>query len=730
MADQSKHQDITARILRDWDQSEYSRDNGTRDLVFARRTQWDDELDENVSTEYRGQFDIVKPERRRILASLTKNEFNNRYRAKDPEDEKLAEVLQNLYRATVRTNDAKMAAEVAISEAIDCGVGAWRLEVIDEDERDPLNANKKIVRSVVHEANNKVVWDSDSKKIDKSDAMTCAIVFSKSEDAWKELMEEHGLSPVESEFQLPDYVVGSSLCWRESENYTIAEYYEIKETKKKMHILSDGERNIAKTTGEMRKLGDSLKAQGFEKVTTKTVINRTVWKTVLTGAHILSSHKISGRHIPVVPIYGEWSITQSSESWEGLVRMLRDPQQMKNTTLSYIFDLLAKGPIEKDIYTQEQIDGYEEMYETQNTHNHPYYLQNMYDSNGNELPLQPIGKKGGPNVPAAAQFLLGAADQAVSQSVGGAVTPEQMINPQVTGGQLEMIAAQMDMQTQLYKEHLEYSYRREGEICASIWSEIIDNERTLNVMSVDGAESTVEVNKVSQDLGGMSLKIDIDMSNADMEVFTDVGVSFATQKDKVRDEMKSLMDKPISPQDQQIAQWTYVMNLEGTSYKPMRDNARKQMVMSGFIEEEDLTDEEKQMIQEAAQQPQQEPPADPAMMLAAQAEMKKATNDETKIQVDSQLRGQELQIKSQSLEIDMAKVQLQQQQFNRSGDDKYNVELAKIDQNQQKIDNDNTNSQYANAINLGKLELEAGRDMNGAIQDNMLVFDPATGDFA
>lgn len=627
MTDQSKHQEVTARILRDWDQSEYSRDNGSSDLIFARQTQWDDELDSNVSTEYRGQFDIVKPERRRILASLMKNEFNNRYRAKDEEDEKLAEVLQNLYRATVRTNDARMAGEVAISEAIDCGVGAWRLEVVDEDERDPLNTNKKIIRSVVHEANNKVVWDANSKKIDKSDAKTCTIIFTLSGDAWEELMDEHGLDEAESQFDLPDYTYRSGLNWRSNENHTIAEHYQVREKKQKMTIMSDGERLIALTTGELRKKGDALKSQGFEKEATKTVINTSIWKTVLTGSHILSVDKIAGRHIPVVPVFGEWSIIQGTESWEGLVRMLRDPQQMKNTTLSYIFDLLAKGPIEKDIYYQEQIDGYEEMYEGQNTHDHPYYLLNRLDSQGSELPREPIGRKGGPNVPQAAQFLLSAADQAVSQSVGGGVTPEQMINPQVTDDQLQTIAEQMDIQTQLYKEHLEYAYRREGQICASIWSEIIDTERTLNVMSVDGTESTVDVNKVSTDLSSMSHSINIDMSNADMEVFTDVGVSFATQKDKVRNEMMALLEKPIAPEDQKIAQWTYIMNLEGTAYKPMRDNARKQMVLAGYIDEDDLTDEEKEMLQQAQSQP---PPPDPqaeAMNKAAQAELDKAVAD-------------------------------------------------------------------------------------------------------
>ena len=728
MVDQSKHEEITAKIQRDWDQSEYSRDNGSRDLIFARRTQWDDDLDDNVSTEYRGQFDIVKPERRRILASLMKNEFNNRYRAKDEADEKLAEVLQNLYRATVRTNDARQASEIAISEAVDCGVGAWRLEVVDEDERDPLNTNKKIMRSIIHEANSKVVWDANSKKMDKSDAKTCTVAFSIADDAWKELMEEHDLGPAEADFPLPDYTYRSNLNWRSGDNHTIAEHYQVRDKKQKMTIMSDGERLISVTTGELRSKGDALKAAGFEKQTTKIVVNTSVWKTVLTGAHILESYKIAGRHIPVVPVFGEWYMLDGIESWEGLVRSLRDPQQMKNTTLSYIFDLLAKGPIEKDIYFQDQIDGYETMYEGQNTHDHAYYLQNRYDAKGNELPPSPIGKKGGPNVPQAAQFLLGSADQAVSQAIGGGVTPEQMVNPQVTDDQLKAISEQMDVQTQLYKEHLEYAYRREGQICASIWSEIIDTEQTLGVMSVDGTESTVDVNKVSTDISDMSMKIDIDMRNADMDVFTDVGVSFTTQKDKVRNEMMALLEKPIDPADQKIAQWTYIMNLEGSAYKPMRDNARKQMVMAGYIEEDDLTEDEKEMLQAQAQQ-QQDAPPDP-MMVAAQAEQEKAVaqnkeadNKTAQVQMEGQYKMAEIQLKNRTLDLDI-------QKFMREKDDKYNVEAAKIQQDQQKIDNDNADNQFKNAIELSKLELEAGRDLNAALQNNMLVFDPATGDFA
>ena len=658
--DSGKHQEITLKIQRDYDNSDYARNLGSDDLIFARRTQWNDELDANVGTEYRGQFDIVKPERRRILAALVKNEFSNKYRAKNKEDEKLAEVLQNLYRATVRTNDAKFAAEVAISEAIDCGFGAWRIEVVEEDDEDPINTNKKLIRSVIHEANNKVIWDSNSKKIDKSDAIDCTIITSYTKDSWKELMEEYDLDESESDFALPDYTRNVSLNWAGCDEYTVAEYYRIKERKQKMTILSDGKDVIALTTSEYKDQVEELEKYGFEKKATKTVIKRDVWKTILTGASILERKKIAGKHIPIVPVYGEWSINGSSELWEGLVRCLRDAQQIKNTTMSYIFDLLAKGPIAKDIYTPEQIHGHEAMYEEQNQHKYPYYLLNLkdpFDPQGEPLPLGPIGQRGGPDVPPAAMAILSLADQAVQQSVGGGMSPEQMINPQVTDDQLKIIQAHLDVQSQLYKEHLEYAYRREGQICASIWSQIIDTPRKLGITKVDGTEDTVEVNTVSTNLETLEMAIDIDMSNADMDVYTDVGMSFMDQKDKNRTEMLALMDKPLDPELHQIVMSTYILNLDGTSYEPLRKKARKDMVMSGSVEEGDLTDEEKEMLQQAAQQ---EAPPDP-MMIAAQAAQTEADakmigeeTDKKKAEIDmfrAETDRMALQLKAQELGI-------------------------------------------------------------------------------
>lgn len=657
--DPKLHREIIERTSREWTNSEYARTIGERDLILARRTQWDDDIDENVDTQYRGQFDIIKPERRRILSELMRVEFSCKFRADSEETEDLAEILEGYYRKMTRTNTSKIAAEVAITEALDCGTGAWRIEVVDEDETDPLNTNRKPKRTPIHEANNKVIWDANSKLIDKSDAKHCTVVTSMTEDAFDELCEEYGLGEGESDFPLPDYANVTQLWQTSAQTRTIAEYYEVKERKQKVTILSDGIDMIALTAGEMSKQGDWYKSIGYEKVNTKTKVVRDVWKSVVTGAHILEHKKIAGKHIPIVSIYGEWGFIGSVEYYEGIVRMLRDPQQLKNMIMSYSFDLLAKGPIEKEIWAQEQIDGYEHLYEEQNKYNFSFYMQNLKGPDGNDLPLGPLGKRAGPQVPQSAMYLIDQAERSVSQSVGGGFSAEQMINPQVTEDQLQFIKARLDQQTILYQEHLEYAYRREGEIISSILAEIIDNEREISIMSADGAESRVTVNEVTTNYSGGDLIIKNDMSKASLEVFTDVGLSYATQKEKVRAEMRELMEKPISPEDAQMAQWIYAMNLEGPEYKPMRDKARKNMVLGGYVDEKELTDDERQMLAQAQQQQGQAQPD--AMMIAAMAEDKKAQaqimgeqNDADKVKVDmfnAETKRMEAMIKAEELGV-------------------------------------------------------------------------------
>ena len=197
------------------------------------------------------------------------------------------------------------------------------------------------------------------------------------------------------------------------------------------------------------------------------------------------------------------------------------------------------------------------------------------------------------------------------------------------------------------------------------------------------------------------------------DVIVEAGDAFASRQ---KETVQSFIDvASIDPTILQTGADIMLKNMNQPGMEIMAERKRSELIQAGVIPFEQMTEEEQAQAQQQAQQQQ---PADPAMMLAAQAEMQKA-----------EAQTMEAQNKQASLQIDMAKVQLQQQQFEATLEGKYGIDGAKLDQEQQKINLDMQKAQSDFALALQKLELEAGRDLNAAIKDNMelLEFDPETG---
>ena len=130
------------------------------------------------------------------------------------------------------------------------------------------------------------------------------------------------------------------------------------------------------------------------------------------------------------------------------------------------------------------------------------------------------------------------------------------------------------------------------------------------------------------------------------------------------------------------------------------------------------TDEEKLML-EQSQQEQQPSVEEQAELTRAQAEL---TNAEGNVL--------EQQNRAADRDVVIAKAQAENKGKERKqmSDDQFNY--VKSEQAQQKLNNDAKDKSVGRAIEIEKLELEAGRDLNAELQNNMLVFDPAIGDFS
>lgn len=634
MADNERLNSILCKFDADWMASDEARTEATNDLYFSRVSQWDDWLSDYTTLQYRGQFDVVRPVVRKLVAEMRRNPIDVLFRPKDGADPNSADVLMGMYRTDMRHNTAKISVNIAVREQIEAGVGAWRL-ITEYEDQDPTSNNQVIRRVPIHEACTHVVWDSNSKQMDKSDAMHCTVINAMSRDGWKAFAEKNGFDDDEiPSFQNPD--MNWLFPWLTSDVVYVGEYYEVEEKKETVFIYQDpltGE-PVSYFQRDIKDVIDDLADKGMIKVAEKKVKRRRVYKSIITCTTILKDREpIAGEHIPIVPVFGEWSFAGDKEVYEGVVRLTKDGQRLRNMIMSFNADIVARTPKKKPIFWPEQIEGYEYMYGGND--DYPYYLLNRTDENNGDLPVQPISYMENPEVPQANAYMLEAATNSVSQVATMGVDAEAA-NGQVAFDTVNQLNMRADLETFVFQDNLATAMRRDGEIYQSMVNDIYDVPRQVMMTLEDGTEKQVQLltQAVDYQTGTVVTLNDI---RGRYECYTDTGPSFQSMKEQNRAEIKELLGATQQgTPEYQLLLLQYFALLDGKGVEMMREYANKQLVMMGLKKPE--TPEEMQMVQQAQQQPKEPSPEQTqaqGVLLQGQAEFLKAQTQQMQIQVDA-----------------------------------------------------------------------------------------------
>ncbi|WP_439461780.1 portal protein [Serratia quinivorans] len=634
MADDDKLQAILTLFDRDWMSSDEARTEATNDLFFSRISQWDDWLNQYTTLQYRGQFDVVRPVVRKLVAEMRQNPIDVLYRPKDGAPPESADTLMGMYRTDMRHNSAKIAVNIAVREQIEAGYGAWRI-VTEHEDQDPTSNNQVIRRIPIHEASSHVIWDSNSKLMDKSDAKHVTVIQPLSIAGWESFAADYGFDAD----NLPDFQSPDSnwlFPWLNKDVVYVGEFYEVEEKKETVFIYQDpfGGEPVSYFKRDINDVIDELAESGMVKVGERKVKRSRVYKTILTSSTILKSRElIAGEHLPIVPVYGEWGFAGDKEVFEGVVRLTKDGQRLRNMIMSFNADTVARTPKKKPFFWPEQIAGYEHMYS--GTDDYPYYLVNRTDENNGDLPAQPIAYMENPEVSQASAYMLEAATNAVKE-VSQLGVDSDAANGQVAFDTVNQLNMRADLSTYVFQDNLATAMRRDGQIYASMVNDIYDVPRTVMTTLPDGSEKDVQLmSEVIDYQAGQSVVLN-DVRGR-YETYTDVGPSFQSMKSQNRAEILELLAKvPQGTPEFQMLMLQYFTLLDGKGVEIMREYANKQLVTMGLKKPE--TPEEIQMVQQAQQQPQEPSPEmvqAQGVLLTGQADLQKAQNDQARIQVDA-----------------------------------------------------------------------------------------------
>lgn len=618
--------------------NQQTREKASDDLIFANITQWDDNLLSESQLAYRGEFNIIRKARRQIQSEIKSNPVQVNFLPIDLDRTDAADLLNGLYRSDDTLNSSIEAYETACQETIDCGYGAWKLYAEYQSTKTG-DEYQVIRRTPIWEANNVVFWDPNSRSLDKSDAHYCSVLYPLSPPAYRMLAKDLLGEDYDetSEFNPTDFASPAEsyvFPWIAAKNdlVYIVEFYHKEEIKDAIYTLESPSGLTSKVyKSNFEKVADELEEAGFNIVAEKEIKRNIVCRYIASGKEIMSKSIIAGDNIPIIPMYGEHAFVEGQEHWEGITRLAKDPQRLRNFQLSYLADIVSRSPREKPLFFAEQVQGLEEYLSINGAdNNYPYALLNRLAADGSPLPAGLAGMLPAPSLPQALIASIDLSRQAV-EDVANPALPQNIADPDLSGKAVIAIQNRIDMQTMIYQERYKHAKRRDGVVYASMAQEIYDVPRKVKIMLPDGQEKVVTVleNIIDKETGEIIPVNDI--SSTEFDVRTTIGPSYTSKKEQTLERITSMIQ--VIPETSPLRTallYKALTLMDGVDFDDIRDYASKQLIIEGFKKPE--TDEEIAILQQAQQSDQQPTPE----MLLAQGEYMKGQAAAMREQINAQ----------------------------------------------------------------------------------------------
>lgn len=603
-----------------------------RRFVDVRGAQWDWDVDKFFKSRMRLEINKVALACTRINNEYKANEVEARFIPKDGADaDPLADFCASRYRADFQDSNGKEARDNAFDEMIKGGFGAVRYRT---DYESKAKGYLRVCIEPVHDAVLSIYFDANAKRADKSDAEHAFHIRPYTREAYEAIWGTEVAS-------WPEHMRGRfKFDWFGADLIYVAEYF-VKEH------YTETRRSFMGIDGSVEEIFDSeltpeeleeLMATGYVEGEPEKVEAGRIHKYTLSGAGVLSDDGIiAGKIIPIAPCYAYRSIIDGVERFRGHVTMAMDPQIAMNIQFSKVAEIAAQSPVSKPILMAEQVAGHEDRWKNDHIENYAYMLLNpMYDAAGNPIPAGEIGRTMPPEIPPAVGALYQMGNQDLADILGNPANGE-VIAPNGSGVQTEMVQNRLDMQTSGYVANLGDMERTGAAIWLSMATDIYTEKgRKLKTMSDSGARGSVEIGKEVFDPETGKQKAELDFQAADFDIAVEVGPSSLSRRNAIVRSMTSLLGVATDPETQSVLTHSIIMNMEGQGLEDARKWSRNKLVAMGVI----APTKEEQAKAEAAQGQGQ--PSSQDQLAVALAEKAKADAEVATAKVGDVLAGMEL----------------------------------------------------------------------------------------
>ncbi|MEN3229191.1 portal protein [Methylorubrum rhodesianum] len=451
-------------------------------------------------------------------------------------DPETADVIAGMVRYVENRSDAASAYFSAADQQVGAGIGHWK--VITEYGSD--STFEQEIRIVGIPDGVGVRWDPDAVLPTREDAKFCFVPVDMSRDVYEETYPDHPAAEIGD----TDLTRSGMTEWAGADMVRIAEYYTKTPVEKTLALMPDGE-ILDLTDGgdedhaEKLDLIAQAKATGAQVRIEKRPGHRVERYVISANAVLDGPTEIPGRFIPVVPVVGVEMTIGKRRARRGVIRFAKDSQRAYNYTRSTHTEVVALQPKAPFLGTEKMFKGYEEIWDTANSTNHPFLV---YNSD----PASPTARPERSQPPVASSGLAELSREAAEdmKAVTGVYDASLGARSNETSGKaIQARQREGDVGSFVYIVNFSRSIRHTGSIVVGMIPHVYDTARTLRIVGEDGKVDLVQINQVAglADDGQPLDKVQNDVTVGAYDVAMEMGPSYTTRREAALDGMIQLV---------------------------------------------------------------------------------------------------------------------------------------------------------------------------------------------
>lgn len=670
--------DIQSDLKKSQDADEDLRDNSreANHFVNKRDGQWEPEIVSRMGKRPRYTDDRVNPIVDQICGEINQRDFALRAKpagggASKDTAETLDGLLRNIQNISRFSNTRK-----GISRSIvEGGIGGFEIvtDYIDGDAFD-----QDIFWRPIYDAVDRVWIDPSSYERDHSDANWGVIFEYISPEEFKKLASDEDANPNSLDASRLD-----SVYVQKPDFVTVGRCYYRKEEDIEIFLMSDG--SVYKNDDDFAQVVDEMQEAGITVVDSRTrKSSRFCLRYFDNNGWLTEEEETPFDFLPIAMGYGNYHVSEGKRIWRGVVEKLMDIQRVHNYAFSQQVVETALAPRPKYWMTREQAAGNEKQLKSMNTNLDPVQFYNFQPNQA------PPTYQGGAILNPQLQTLIEQTNLGINQAAG-LFAANMGDNPNLQSGvAIERQINQGSNGIDKWFEAVESMLLYAGRVTINAIPRVYDSTRQIRVLDEDGTSRMVDINRQVLDTQTQQLVTLNDLSVGEYDVVCEIGQNYRSKREQAAEEFARIA--AIDPTVMELGRDTWFRNIDAPGFDALADRARAMMLQQGVIPQDQLSEEEAAWMQEQEANAQQQ--EDPNMVLA-QAEMTKAQAD---------MLGQ--QNKQQELQLKAADIQAKYTAQNEKLQSETALNMAKVDQGQQKLDLDTFKAQSDQQFKVMQMMLE------------------------